>query len=365
MEIIAAVAHEPGKPFRIQRLRLDAPRPDEILVRVHSTGVCHTDISVKEQLIPIPLPAVLGHEGAGVVEEVGAHVTKVKPGDHVIMTFDSCGRCQFCASGHPAYCTAMRSHNMGGCRLDGSCTIHGDTRIGGSFFGQSTFATHALVMERNVVTVPKDIDLAILGQLGCGIQTGAGAVLNVLKPAPGSSLLVSGAGSVGIAAIMAAKATGCSTIVALDIKKERLDAARALGATDALNATTPEIADKLRALSGIGFTNVIDTTALPDVISMALSVLAPLGTCVLLGAGAAKELQVNISWLMSGGRSIRGIVEGDSLPDVFIPLLIELYRKGLFPIDKLITRFSLDRINEACAAALAGTVVKPVLIMPH
>jgi len=251
-----------------------------------------------------------------------------------------------------------------GCRLDGSRRIASDAAVRGAFFGQSSFATHALGTVRNVVKVPNDIDLALLGQLGCGIQTGAGAVLNRLRPAVGSSLLVCGAGPVGMAAIMAAKIAGCSVIAVTDLRDSRLEIARTLGATHVVNAADGEAAAaRLREIGPQGFNNAVDTTGVSAVTSQAVDLLAPLGTCVVLGVGSVMT-QVRTSSLLSGGRCLCGSAEGDSRPDEFIPRLIALYREGRFPIDRLVTRFPFDQVNEACAAASAGSVIKPVLIMP-
>ena len=363
-EILAAVAYGADEPFALERLTLGPIRDDEVLVRVHATGICHTDILAKNGILPFKLPAVLGHEGAGVIEAVGAEVTKVSIGDHVVMTFDYCGRCPQCQGEQPAYCAELLTRIFGGCRMDGSGTLENDT-VTAAFFAQSSFATHAIAREQNVVPVPKDLDLAVLGQLGCGVQTGAGAVLNRLDAAPDSSLLVCGVGTVGMSAVMAARVVGCERIIALDVMKQRLDLARELGATHVIDTTSADWQEELDAASPGGVTNAVDTTARQDVISVAFEHLAPRGTLVLLGAGAEPQACFNVHELVSGGRSVCGVAEGDSAPDVFIPQLIELYQTGLFPIDRLVARYPLKAINDACAAASAGDVIKPVLIMPE
>lgn len=330
-EILAAVAYGADKPFAIECLTLGAIHEDEVLVRVHSVGICHSDILAKNGVLPFPLPAVLGHEGAGVIEAVGTKVTKVNVGDHVVMTFDYCGHCAQCQSGQPAYCQELFLRIFNGTRVDGSRTLI-DENITASFFAQSSFATHAIARENNVVRVPRDLDLTVLGQLGCGVQTGAGAVLNRLKPAPGSSLLVCGVGPVGMASVMAARAAQCATIVALDIKPKRLSLALQVGATHAINAGSAGWKEELAAVSREGFTNAIDTTALQDVISTAFESLSPLGTLALLGAGAEPNACFNVQTLISSGRSICGVAEGDSSPDEFIPQLIKLYQAGVFSL---------------------------------
>ena len=199
MRIRAAVVRESSHPFTIEEVDIDTPRADEVLVRNVATGICHTDIAVRDH--PRATPLVLGHEGAGIVVEVGERVTKVKPGDHVVLNFLSCGQCTSCVRGHPYYCHSLSSLNFGGTRPDGSSplTQNGDI-VFGSFFGQSSFATHSIAFERNVVKVSKDDPLELLGPLGCGVQTGAGAVINALHPRAGSSIAVFGSGSVGLSA---------------------------------------------------------------------------------------------------------------------------------------------------------------------
>ncbi len=232
MKIKAAVVHEKSAPFAIEELDLDDPRDDEVLVRMKGCGVCHTDLVAQAGFMPIPLPAVFGHEGSGVVEKVGSRVTKVKPGDHVVMSFRSCGVCSSCMKGLPANCLDFFKLNFAGLRADGSPTMKkGGETIHASFFSQSSFASYALASERNVVKVRNDVPLELLGPMGCGIQTGAGGVINSLKARPGSSIAVFGAGSVGLSAIMAAAASGLTTVIAVDVKGERLDLALKMGAT--------------------------------------------------------------------------------------------------------------------------------------
>jgi aryl-alcohol dehydrogenase len=221
INITAAVLRKPATPFVLETITLDEPREDEVLVRLVATGVCHTDIVVSKVLPTTP--AVLGHEGAGIVERVGSRVSKVRPGDHVVLSYVSCGKCKYCLQGKGGYCQSFELANFAGIRPDGSTTMRqGDEIVHGSFFGQSSFATYALATERNVVKVRTDAPLELLGPLGCGIQTGAGAVMNVFAPQAGQSVVVFGTGSVGLSAIMAARAVGCTTIIGVDIRPQRL-----------------------------------------------------------------------------------------------------------------------------------------------
>ncbi|MGW4029325.1 NAD(P)-dependent alcohol dehydrogenase [Streptomyces sp. NPDC004838] len=364
LAVTAAVVRETGGPFVREELTLDARlRPDEVLVRVVASGVCQTDVHVRDQHLPTPLPAVLGHEGAGVVERVGDAVTTVVPGDHVVMTYQSCGHCRPCLSGFPAYCARSFPANFGGSRLDGTNALRdGDgAEVHGHFFGQSSFATHALATERNVVKVDDDLPLELLAPLGCGLQTGAGAVLNSLRVPAGSSLVVIGTGTVGLAAVMAAKAAGAAPVIAVDIVPERLELAAELGATHTVDAREEDVAARIAEITDGGADYVLEITARPGMLTLAVNALAPLGTAALIGgapAGARAEVDMNA---LLGGRTVRGIAQGDSIPQLFIPQLIDLYRTGRFPFDRLITTYDFDEIDEAVADTRSGAAIKPVL----
>jgi len=363
MKVTAAIVRNPGGPFTLETADLEAPRRGEVLVRIAAAGMCHTDLAVRDQDLPVPLPVVLGHEGAGVVEAVGEGVTKVRPGDPVVLTYLSCGGCRNCVSGRQSYCEAVWPLNFGGGRLDGSSPLAaGAEALHGAFFGQSSFATYAVASERNVVKAPPDAPLEMLGPLGCGFQTGAGAIINVLKPAPGASLAIYGVGAVGMSALLAAKALGVTTVIAVDLNAERLKLALELGAAHAVNpGETPDIAKRIRTLTGRGADYALETTAHPEVLRQAVDALAIPGVCGFVGAAAPGTMvSLEMASLMMG-KSVVGIVEGDSVPDVFIPYLIDLFMAGRFPIDKLIAFYPLSEINTAAADSLSGKVVKPVL----
>lgn len=344
-------------------MELDEPRADEVLVRIVGVGVCHTDLKARNQTRPVPLPAVLGHEGAGIVEYVGRQVTKVKPGDHVVLSYNFCGICSNCQQGKAAYCQRVIACNFGGTRLDGSTTLRQQGEIiHGAFFNQSSFATYALASERNVVKVRRDAPLEILGPLGCGIQTGAGAVLNSLGVRAGTSIAIFGAGSVGLSAIMAAVIAGCTTIIAVDIKPNRLQLALELGATHTINSLEADNPAQIIAdLTCTGVDYALETSGLPAVFRQAVDSLAILGVCGLIGgASPGTEVSFEMNHILLG-RTVRGIIQGDSIPDIFIPRLIELHLQGRFPFDRLIDFYTLAEINQACADSEAGVVVKPVL----
>jgi aryl-alcohol dehydrogenase len=362
MKIKAAVVREKGGPFVIEEIELDEPRANEVLVRIVSSGLCHTDLVARMQFLPIPLPGVFGHEGAGVVEKVGSQVTKVKPGDHVATSFLSCGTCTPCRRGIPGWCSEFRRLNFGGRRADGSTTMKKDGQtIYGSFFGQSTFATHALVAERSVVKVPSDVPLEILSPMGCGIQTGAGGVINTLKAKPGSSIAVFGIGSVGLSAIMAAVVSGCTQIIGIDVVEERLKLAKEFGATDIINSGKVNAVEQIQKLTGGGIEYTLECTGIPKVLRQAVDSLMMGGTCGLIGvAPVGVEVNLEMQTILDG-RTIKGVVEGDCISDIFIPQLIDLYRQGHFPFDRLLKFYSLEQINEAAEDSEKGKTLKAVL----
>lgn len=359
----AAVVREKTGPFRIEEVTLDAPRPGEVLVRVMGVGMCHTDLVVRDQYFPTPLPAVLGHEGSGVVEAVGPGVTKVAVGDHVVMSYASCGVCANCLKGLNGYCPDLYGRNFSGGRPDGSspcCDSHGE-RLSSYFFAQSSFGEYALATERNVVKIPSDVPVEIMGPLGCGIQTGAGAVINALNPSAGSSIAIFGAGSVGLAAVMAARVAGCATIVAVDLNDTRLALARELGATHTINGKSDAVAAIQAITGGEGVQYALECTGLPAVVRQATDSLRLTGTCGIIGVSPlGTEVTLDMNGLLFG-RTVRGIIEGDSVPDIFIPQLIELWRQGRFPFDRLITFYPLSQIEEAAHASERGDVLKAVL----
>ncbi|GAA2234806.1 NAD(P)-dependent alcohol dehydrogenase [Herbiconiux moechotypicola] len=374
---VAAVTEAAGEPFRFEEVRLDAVRPDEVRVRLVATGVCHTDLSAASGALPFPLPGVLGHEGAGVVEEVGDDVTDVRPGDRVLLSFASCGRCRGCASGHPSACESHQSLNLfGGRRADGSATVHrASGALNAHFFGQSSFATEAIVPARSVVVLPADTtddELAVLAPLGCGMQTGAGAVLRVLRPTPGSTLAVTGAGAVGLAAVMAcALLPGAQDgrvagvrIVVVDRVPARLELARELGAhvTVVPDADGDFARALLEATDGRGVDAAIEATGSSAVLEQLVTTLAPRGECAVVGSppeGTRASFDIN---RLLPGRVIRGVAQGDSDPRSFLPELVAAWRDGRFPLERLQRRFPFRSLPDAAAAAASGEVVKPVLV---
>jgi aryl-alcohol dehydrogenase len=360
VNVTAAVVEAPGAPFALRELELGELRDDEVLVRVAASGICHTDLICRDQWIPVPLPAVLGHEGAGVVEAVGSAVTDVAPGDRVAMSFDCCGSCPTCARGLGAYCHSFFDHNFAASRPADGSSVFGDVHA--HFFGQSSFATHSVARARNVVRLDDVIPFEIAAPFGCGIQTGAGAVLNVLRPEPGSTLVVFGAGAVGLAAVLAGRIAGCGRIVAVDLRPARLDLARELGATHAVDAARD---DAVEAIFGLGGADrSLEATGSPQAVRAAVDCLVPTGVCGVVGAPAfGTEVSLDVTHVLTGGRVVRGIVEGESVPQEFLPRLAELWRGGEFPVDRFMTHYDFDEIDRAAHDAESGAVVKPVLRM--
>lgn len=332
-----------------------------------AAGVCHTDLTAQAGKLPVSFPVVLGHEGAGVVIEVGPGVTSVSPGDRVVMSYAWCGNCPSCRSGSTSYCHHFPALNFGGIRGAHAFTMRANDAqlVQGSFFGQSSFASHSICEARHLVKVEGDVPLELLAPLGCGVQTGAGAVINSLKVSPGSSLIVFGAGSVGLSAVMAAKAIGACKIIAVDPVESRRKLAIRLGADIAFDANQLELREQIQASARDGLDYALDTTGIPSVVRKAFDSLAIRGTCGVLGiAPLNAQLEFDARSIMSAGRTIRGIVEGDSRPADFIPRLVALHNQGLLPIEKLITTYPFDEINQAFEDSRSGKSIKPVLLMP-
>ncbi len=364
MKIQAAVVHEAGQPFQIEEVELSGPKEGELLVKIVASGVCHTDEVAQRQIIPVPLPAVFGHEGCGIVEEVGEGVKEFQKGDRVGFSFGFCGHCENCLSAHQHACMNFNDINFGGVMADGTKRLSQNGVELSAFFGQSSFATYAVVHENSAIKVEDaDIDLALVGPLGCGIQTGAGAVLNRLRPAFGSSLAVFGCGTVGMSAIMAAKIAGCEKIIAVGGNPESLKLALELGATHTVNRKEcDDIVAAVREITGGGAHYSIDTTGVGDFVRKALASVRFMGTCVVLGATG--DLTINVQEeLMGDAKSLIGVVEGDSIPKLFIPKLLDYYKKGQFPFDRLIRFYDFKDINQAFADSHSGKVIKAVLRM--
>ena len=365
-EIRAAVVRNKGGPFQIETLTLEEPRRDEVLVRIVATGMCHTDMVARDKVYDVPHPIVLGHEGAGIVEAVGEDVRKVAPGDPVVLTYAWCGQCRPCYLGKVFYCENVYPLCFGGARLDKSTATRDGkgNKVHDHFFGQSSFGTLALANERNVVKVPKDAPLERLGPLGCGIQTGAGAVINALRVRPGTSFAAFGAGAVGLSAVMAAKICGATTIIAADVVASRLETAKELGATHVVNSKQTDPVEAIKEITRGGADFSLEASGIPAVLRQAIDSIGVLGKCGIVGAAKlGAEAAFDVNGVMIPGKTIRGILQGESVPDIFIPQLIELHMQGRFPFERLIEFYDLEDINQAAADSEKGVTVKPVIRM--
>jgi aryl-alcohol dehydrogenase len=366
VRITAAVLQERDGAFTIEDVEVDEPGSGEVLVKIVATGICHTDGLARHGDLPFPLPGVLGHEGAGVVAAVGPGVTDVKEGDHVVIGWPSCGRCRNCADGEPRYCARLGEALVSGRRLDGPSALK---RLDGSalsshFFGQSSFASYSLASASALVQVPTALPLELMGPLACGVSTGAGAVLNTLRPRPGSSLVVYGAGTVGLAAIMAARNSPATRIIAVDRHATRLQLATDLGATDVVDV---EAGDPVRAVHEIcsGPADYsLECTGAISVVRQAADSIGMLGTCALIGGAPAGAEFVLDHLTTLWGKRIVGVLGGSGRSATLIGSLIDLYALGRFPFDRLVQWFDLADVESALDASHRGDAIKPVLRMP-
>ncbi|WP_203556025.1 NAD(P)-dependent alcohol dehydrogenase [Bacillus sp. B15-48] len=362
MKMKAAVTEGKGKEFEIKDILLEEPKAGEVLIKIVASGICHSDMIARDQFYPVPLPAVLGHEGSGIVEKVGPGVSSVEPGDHVVLSFSYCGQCKNCLNGRPFVCEKFFDLNIGGAMGDCTYRMHLNDHPVSHFFGQSSFAQYSIVAENNLVKVEKDIDVRLLGPLGCGIQTGAGAVLNKLKPFAGSSLAVFGCGTVGLSALMAAKAIGATTIIAVDVHENRLEMARELGATHTINSRHENPVERIIELTSEGVNYAVETSGHVAVLRQTVDSLTFQGVTAVIGAPPmGTEVAIDVNDVLLKEKMIVGVVEGDSIPQVFIPQLLKLYKQGKFPFDKLVKYYDFDNINQAISDSESGLVIKPIL----
>lgn len=363
MQITAAVTRDGAPAPMLETIELGEPRADEILVRVVAAGVCHTDLRMQGPKGRTPKPVVLGHEGAGIVEKVGSAVLDIKPGDHVVLSGSSCGQCPSCRANAPSYCHEVMPRSFGGARMDGSSALsQNGAPLHGHFFGQSSFATYAIADAKGAVVVDKDVPLDIVAPLGCGIITGAGAVFYSFGVKPGQSIAIFGTGSVGLSAVMAAKLSGAQTIIAVDPIAERRALAVELGATHSIDPAAGDVTEAVRAFVPDGVRFALNTTNVAPVYQASLEVLGMQGEAAFVTA-LPKPLPVNLQHLLSGGRALRGIIQGSAAPRLAIPMMIDYWRQGRFPIDRLIKHYDFADIATAFADCEAGRTIKPVLRM--
>lgn len=358
----AAVVRTPEGPFTLESVELDDLRPDEVLVRIVAAGVCHTDWEMQQI---VPMPAVVGHEAAGVVEETGTEVDYVKPGDRVIISWPACGKCPNCISGRRDICYNQFPLLFSGKRLDGSSTIKLEGEwISGAFFQQSSFANYSLAPADSLVLVEDDLPWEILAALPCGVMTGAGSVINALQVGVRDDLLVFGVGGVGMSAVLAGRLVGADPVIAVDVNADRLALALELGATHAVNAATEDVAVRVREIVPDGVRFAFDASGAPASWTSALLSLGAGGVFGVAAPPRGAEFGVDPNVMLSKAARIQFILAGASTPRIFLPKLMKWYKQGRFPVDRLIKTFPFEDINTAFAESKAGRVVKPVLLMP-
>ncbi|MBI2207189.1 MAG: Zn-dependent alcohol dehydrogenase [Candidatus Rokubacteria bacterium] len=365
MKSTAAVLFEAGRKLELHDVDVAAPKAGEVLVRMAAGGVCHSDLHVMTGHLTAPLPAILGHEGAGVVAEVGAGVTSVRAGDHVIPLWRvSCGECEHCTGGRPALCAAGLEVRRTGRLLDGTSRF----TLGGKeikhFNGVSTFSAYSVIPERSVLKIPDDLPLDRAALLGCAVITGVGAVFNCAKVRPGSSVLVIGTGGVGLNVVQGAALAGAERIIAVDLLDRKLDFARQFGATHTVNASSGDPVAAVRDLTGgRGVDYAFEVIGLPKTMRQAYDCLAKRGMAVVVGVSPfTAEVSVPVMSLVFEERVLTGSIYGSARPRHDIPMLIDLYRAKKLKLDELLTRsYPFEEINEAYAALERGEVARSVV----
>ncbi|GAA5947207.1 hypothetical protein JCM3765_001575 [Sporobolomyces pararoseus] len=366
----AYVLQELNAPFKLEDVELDEPEENEVLVEITAVGLCHTDLCVQNGAFPSPFPSVVGHEGSGIVQKCGSAVTRCKEGDSVLLSFNHCSSCGPCKMNEPSACENFGASNFGRVRSQklgakpGIKRGNGD-EIYGNFFGQSAFAQHAVVNENSVVKVPSDTDLVGLAPLGCGLMTGAGAILNLLKPAKTSSVSIFGLGAVGCGALFAAKHSGVETIIVVDLVGDKLALAKELGATHTINARDPEIVQKIKALTkyNMGATYSVEASGNVKALMTAWESLANKGHLVSVGTpGPGTPIPFCIFENLLGSKTYTGLTEGGSNPPEFIPYLLKLHSEGHFPVEKISKTFAMDKLDDAVHAMHTGETIKPIIV---
>ncbi|MFF5818048.1 NAD(P)-dependent alcohol dehydrogenase [Lysinibacillus capsici] len=362
MLVKSAVVQGSGHPIIVKDVNLSDPKNDEVLIRVVGSGLCHTDLAVKSGRIHSHYPVALGHEGAGIIEKVGSGITEFAPGDHVVVSFPYCDRCKNCLTGHPASCNSAFELSFGGKMQDGTSRLSDENgQEIGSLFGQASLSTYIVTNKNNLVKVDKDLDLKLLGPLACGIQTGAGTVLNKLKPSPGDCIVVFGCGGVGMSAIMAAKILNCKQIICVDILDERLELAQELGATHILNGKKLNVVEEVKSITNGGADYAVESAGNSLLVKQAIASVRAGGIIAVVGGSGETTLNIHDD-LIAVNKTIMGVVEGDSIPALFIPKMIDLYKKGLFPFQKLIKTYTLNQLEKALEDMQNGNAIKPVII---
>ncbi|KAL6249424.1 hypothetical protein RBB50_003277 [Rhinocladiella similis] len=375
VQATAYVVRDAGSRFERVQVDLDRLRDHEVLVDLTATGICHTDIAVQHGKIPVPLPAILGHEGAGIVREVGSAVAEIQPGDHVVLSYNSCQSCRGCQEGKPYQCGYSQRLNFGGSRADGSSTVVlPDKTPSTCFFGQSSFCNPTIAQEASCVKINNKLPLSVVCALGCGFQTGAGSIYNVVKPLERRSrhIVIFGIGPVGCAAIMAAHQLSKSTsnseppfqIIAVDLNSKRLELANELGAQVTINPGTQSVRDSIMEITqGQGVDAAVDCTGVVSIVEQMVELIASGGIAVTVGGPSpGLKAAIDVFGMLIKCKTYCGSHQGNADSKKFIPWLADLYTSGHFPLERLQTTYRPDKINEACKDMAEGRVLKPILL---
>ena len=361
----AAHPYADSKPLKITTLDLAAPGPDEVLLKIVAAGLCHSDLSVINGDRPRPMPMALGHEAAGIVEQVGLGVTDLRVGDHVVVVFvPSCGHCAPCAEGRPALCEPGAAANGAGTLLSGSRRLAREGTPVNHHLGCSVFADHATVSRRSVVKIDPTIPLDEAALFGCAVLTGVGAVVNTAKVQVGASVAVVGLGGVGLAALIGAVAAGARQIIAIDLSDDKLKQALDLGATHTVNAGQPDAQERIRELSSGGVEYAFEFAGSIRALDLAYRITRRGGMTVTAGLPpSTATLPLPAVSLVAEERTLKGSYIGTCVPSRDIPRFIELYKQGRLPVNKLLThRLSLDQINGAFDLLHEGKAIRQVVV---
>jgi len=358
----AAVLYEIDTPLKLEDVTLDDPQENEILVKLEATGVCHSDLHYMKGDIPLPVPFVPGHEGAGIVEKVGPCVTTVKPGDHVIlMVAISCGKCSYCLSGRPTLCVENLPIQMMATLPGGGVRLHKGEQAINHLFGLACFAEKVVVHKRSAVKIREDAPMDVVCLLGCAAGTGIGAVINATKAKPGESIAIFGCGGVGMSAVIGAKLVGAK-VIAIDTLDSKLKKAKELGADYVINASQDDPQVKITEILGGGADYAIECIGKVDVIAQALNCIRSGGLLIIAGMPPLVDMLTIPPFQFLMGKTITGSIQGDIVAPVDIPRYVNLFMEGKLPIDKLITRtYKLEQINEAFEALKKGEVIRSVI----
>ncbi len=363
MKIKAAVLYEPNTPLVVETVDLDEPGDGEVLVRIAAAGVCYSDYHVMKGEWTMPMPMVLGHEAAGIVDKIGPGVTRVAPGDHVILNFRAnCGTCRHCVVGRPVLCSGVETPRW--FMFDGTARLHKGGRDIHHFSRTASFAEYAVVQESGAIPVRKDMPLPQASLVGCAVMTGVGAVINTAKVEPGATVLVIGCGGVGLNVVQGALLAGAERIIAVDTLQNKLSFAREFGATDTLIASEGDVVARVVQMTGGGVDYAFEAIGTPKTIRQAYEATGLGGTTVVVGmAPENDEVSLNALSLPRTERVVMGSWYGSARPWVDIPKMVNLYMSDRLKIDPMISRtYRLDEINEAYAALGQGEVARSVIV---